>query len=238
MTKKIHGLLKLLYRSKECFSLEVRKRIVTQLILPIYDYADIIYQNTSETNLRPLNVVYNSLCRFILSCPFKTHHCLMYESLNWLSPKSRRMLHWIQFIFKCNYFSFPPYLKQFLIPLTSQYSLRHTSNLFFLTPRITKEIGRRAFKYKAPSDWNKLPDSLRCITSFPMFKSYLFNYLQNPCSCFWLCPLCYVVVPMYVIIGRILFFATWDRNSLMRDWLTIWSIVYVHECVWVCVFCI
>lgn len=184
ITKKTYGLLKLVSRSKDCFSLQVRKKIVMQLLLPIIDYADIVYQNTTETNLHPLNVLYNSLCRFILKCPFQTHHCVMYESLNWLSLKSRRKFLWFQFIFKCNYFSFPSYLKQYLTPLTSQYSLRHTSNLFFQTPRISKEMGRRAFKYKAPADWNNLPVLLRTVTSFPLFKSSLFTFLLIPCSCY------------------------------------------------------
>ena len=48
--------LRFLYHSINCFTLQVRKRIISQLILPILDYAD--NQNTSETNLRPLNVVY------------------------------------------------------------------------------------------------------------------------------------------------------------------------------------
>ena len=184
ISKKIFGQLKSLYLSADCFSQQVRKRIITQLILPLLDYADVIYGNTSESNLRPLSVLYNSLCRFVLRCPFRTHHCLMYESLNWLAPKSRRQLHWSLFIFKCINFNYPPYLKHYLIPFSSQYRLRHTDYLFFLTPRISKEIGRRAFKFKAPSDWNNLPCSLRSITSFHIFKSSLLTHLQTSCSCY------------------------------------------------------
>ena len=57
------------YRSINCFTLQVRKPIVQQLLFPIIDYGDIIYQNTSETHLQPLNVVYNNICRFVLRCP-------------------------------------------------------------------------------------------------------------------------------------------------------------------------
>lgn len=184
ITKKTYGRLKSLYRSVECFSLQVRKRITTQLLLPVLDYADVIYSNTPETNLRPLNVLYNSLCRFVLRCSYRTHHCLMYESLNWLAPNDRRKFHGLLFTFKCIHFNFPPYLKQFLIPFNSQYNLRHTDHLFFSTPRIRKEIGRRAFQYKAPSDWNNLPHSLRSINSFHIFKSSLLIYCQTSCSCY------------------------------------------------------
>jgi len=42
--KKISYRLKILYFSINCFTRPVRKRIITQLILPILDNADIIYQ--------------------------------------------------------------------------------------------------------------------------------------------------------------------------------------------------
>ena len=141
----------------------------------------LIYGNTFETS--PLNVLYNSLCSFVLRCPYRTHHCLMYESLNW-DPKSRRQFHWSILTFKCIYFNFPPYLKQLLISFTSQYSRRHMDHLFLVTPRISKGISRRAFKFKAPSDWNNLPSSLRSITSFHIFKSSLVLHYKTSCSCF------------------------------------------------------
>lgn len=65
------------------------KKKISQLLLPILDYSDIIYKNTTATSLQPLNVVYNSLCRFILRGPFRTHHCLMYHQLSWLTLSSR-----------------------------------------------------------------------------------------------------------------------------------------------------
>ena len=178
ITNKLSCNLAILYRSINCFTLQVRKRIVTQLLLPILDYADIVYQNTFETHLQPLNSIYNSLCRFILRCPYRTHHCSMYESLNWLPLNSRRHHHWLQCIFKCIHFKCPLYLKQYLIPFTSPYPLRHTQQPFFFVPKTNKEFSRWAFKFKAPSDWNILPNNIRIINSFCIFKNSLFYFLK------------------------------------------------------------
>ena len=139
------------------------------------------------TFLKQISVLlmcYITLFRFVLRCPYITHHCLMYESLNWLAPNSRRQFHWSILTFKCIHLNFPSYLKQLLIPLTSQYSLRHMDHLFLIKPRIRKEIGRRAFKFKAQSDWINLPSSLRSITSFHIFKSSLVLHYKTSCSCF------------------------------------------------------
>lgn len=108
-------------------------RIVSQLLLRILDYADVIYANTTATNLHSLDVLYNILCRFVLRCPYRTHHCVKYEQLSWLAPSARRQYHWFQSIFKCIYFQYPYYLSQYLVPYSSQYGLRH-NELFFYCP--------------------------------------------------------------------------------------------------------
>ena len=121
----------MLYLSRNCFSFTVKKRLSIQLILPILDYVDVVYQAASKTNPLPLNIVYNRLCRFVLGCPFTTHHCMMYESLSVPSPIIRRQQHWLQFIFKCIDFNYPDYLKQLMIPFSSSYQLRHCTAMFF-----------------------------------------------------------------------------------------------------------
>lgn len=112
--KRISGCLGSLYRSINCFSFQVRRRIISQLMLPILDYADVVYQNTTGSILKPVNILNNSLCRFVLRCPFRTHHCLMHEALGWLHPKSRHQFHWVLFLFKCIHSNVPLYSKQFL----------------------------------------------------------------------------------------------------------------------------
>ena len=171
---KVNNSLRLMYRSINCFTPEIRKHIVQQLLLPIIDYCDIVYQNTSDTHLHSLNVTYNNICRFVLRCPYTTHHCVLYDTLNWLSPQSRRQFHWLIFIFKCIHFNYPSYLKQLLNTHTSSYALRNIQQPYFKVPtNIKKETGRRSFQFKAPMDWNNLPTEIRTITAFPAFKMSL-----------------------------------------------------------------
>ena len=88
----------------------------------------------------------------------------LYENLDWLPPNVRMHSHWLQFIFKCIFLTCPPYLKQYFIPYSSSYSLRQTQYPSFIIPRTSRVKGRRAFQFKAPLDWNNLPNSLRSIS--------------------------------------------------------------------------
>ena len=185
IVRKINFSSGVLHRNRKCFTLTIRKKLVLQLILPIMDYADVVYQTAPKTNLHPLNTTFNRLCRFALDCPYLTHHCTMYENLNFLSPTARRQLHWLQFIFKCIHFNYPLYLKQYLDPFTSDYNLRHSAQIYFKVPtKVSTSVGKKSFRFKAPTDWNNLPVQIRSITSFHQFKTSLSSFLENNCSCF------------------------------------------------------
>ena len=149
------------------------------------DYADIVYQTATRTNLHSLNIIYNRLCRFVLGCPYLTHHCTLYENLNLPSPSVRRHQHWLQFLFKCIHFNYPQYLKQYMVPYTSQHQLRHAAQIYFkVPPRVTSSVGKKSFMLKAPSDWNNLPLHIRSITSFRLFKTALSSHLEITCTCY------------------------------------------------------
>ena len=174
-----------LYRNRKCFTLTIRKKLVLQLILPIMDYADVVYLTAPKTNLLPLNTLFNRLCRFALDCSYFTHHCTMYENLNLPSLTVRRQQHWLQFIFKCIHFNYPQYLKQYMDPFTSNHQLGHCAQIYFTVPaNVSNSAGKKSFRFKAPSDWNNLPVHIRSISSFQLFKTALSSHLEITCSCF------------------------------------------------------
>ena len=155
-----------------------------QLILPLFDYCDVVYQNASKTDLVPLTTAYNRLCRFVLGCPFLTHHCLLYDRLQWQPIHVRRHMHWLQLVFKVIYFTYPPYLKRFLVHIPSTQHTRHSTQVYFTLSSSQNKFGKHAFSFKAPSDWNNLLVNIRSISSLPLFKRALASYSEAPCCCF------------------------------------------------------
>ena len=109
----------------------------------------------------------------------------MYNALNWSSLSSRRHTHWLQLIFKCIYFNYPPYLKQYLVPYTSNYEVRHSTQLYFSVPQVKKTIGKRAFKFKAPADWNNLSVEIRSISLLGLFKHALSAHFKINSLCYY-----------------------------------------------------
>lgn len=182
--RKVNMGINTLYRSRSCFSYSVRKKLVSQLILPFFDYCDVVYQTAAKSDLESLNTAYNRICRFVLGCTYFTHHCTMYDALQWSSLYVRRRIHWLNFIFKCIYFNYPSYLQQYFVPFSSNYHVRHSGQTYFVAFRAHKTIGKRSFMCKAPKDWNNLPADIRSITSFRLFKQSLLSFFKVACTCY------------------------------------------------------
>lgn len=147
--------------------------------LPILDYADIFRQNTSDTNLRLLNVIYTAAFADLFSgVPTELITVYINEALRWSPPQSRRHHHWLQFIFKCYSLNYPPCLKLFLIPFRSPDSLKRTEQLLFSVPEIRKVFFVH-FTSKLHLAGKNLPSSVRSINSFHLFKTSVLRHLQT-----------------------------------------------------------
>ncbi|MEE6525622.1 hypothetical protein FKM82_025738 [Ascaphus truei] len=172
LTTKTYAKLGVLYRNKSSLSLLVRKRIAQQMLMPIIDYGDIVYGSAPQTHLSKLDTLYNSTYHFVLQCNYNTHHCEMLKELDWSTLESRRKVHLSCLTFKYFLGRLPSYLNKLLTPTTcSTYHLRSGSKRLFMVPRLNKVSGRSSFSYRAPQNWNSLPETLTSTTRLSSFKT-------------------------------------------------------------------
>ncbi|MEE6472912.1 hypothetical protein FKM82_009775 [Ascaphus truei] len=185
LTTKTYAKLGVLYRNKSSLSLLVRKRIAQQMLMPIIDCGDIVYGSAPQTHLSKLDTLYNSICRFVLQCNYNTHHCEMLKELDWSTLESRRKVHLSCLAFKFFMGKLPSYLNKLLTPTTcSTYHLRSDSKSLFMVPRLNKVSGRSSFSFRAPQNWNNLPETLTSTTSLSSFKSKAVSHFNLVCNCF------------------------------------------------------
>ena len=70
------------------------------------------------------------------------------------------------------------YLNDLLFPYTPSRMLRSQGTGLLVIPRIAKStIGGRAFSYRAPHLWNKLPAHVQSADTITLFKARLKTYL-------------------------------------------------------------
>ena len=88
------------YRNSACFSQSARRKLVEATFLPVLDYGDIFYRNTTKVLLQSLDSTYHSALRFITRKKHSTHHCVLYDQVGWPSLYIRRHKHWLLFVYK------------------------------------------------------------------------------------------------------------------------------------------
>ena len=186
LVKKLRRKIGFLYRNKSCFSVIARRSLVQSLILSVFDYGDIVYMHASSTVLKSLDAVYHSALRFITGDKYLTHHCVLYEKVNWPSLAARREEHCLLFIYKALIGQLPLYLSSLLTHVNNNYCTRSQSHIRLCIPRVRTEQGKTAFSYYAPDKWNKFQDSMKLEQLIPLnlFKALLRDTLHEECTCF------------------------------------------------------
>ncbi len=155
-----------------------------------YRFLTIVYQHASSYRLASLEAVYHGALRFVTDCSFSTHHCSLYNRVAWSSLAVRRQMHWYLLIYK----AILGFLASYLCCLIHQkvvvnYSLRSQSFYNLYVPSARTNLGKTAFEYAAPSDWNSLQMKLQLnqlLVSLSKFKTLL-RPIENDlmiCKCF------------------------------------------------------
>ncbi len=156
------------------FHLMQGRSLCLELFLPILDYGDVLYQHASSYLLASLEAVYHGALRFITDCKCSTRHCTLYNRVAWSSLAVRRQMHWYLLIYKAILGFLPSYLCCLIHQkVVVNYSLCSQSFYNLYVPSAQTNLGKTAFEYAAPSDWNSLQMKLQLnqVVSLSKFKT-------------------------------------------------------------------
>jgi hypothetical protein len=186
LLKKLRPKLGFFFHMKKCFPHLARKRLVQSTFLSVLDYGDLIYMHSSSSLLNKLDVIYHSALRFITGAPARTHHCILYEAVQWPSLSLRRKLHALIFIAKALMGKLPLYISNLLSFHNSVYKTRSSEYMLLTTPLTRTQLGTTAFSSYAPKVWNELQATLKLESLPPLstFKNMLQSALKEHCNCF------------------------------------------------------
>ena len=168
---KINKKLGLLRRIRACLPLEARLLFFNSYILPIFDYADIIWWDRgNKTSMSQLQILHNKAARIILDLPQFVSATESLSKLEW-KLLNRRAEHRLFFLYKCinNLFSCTFNLN--FNKDTHNYNTRSRNN-------IRKSLANRNWGLWtsinfASNDWNQLDLAIREEKSLSKFKQII-----------------------------------------------------------------
>ncbi len=111
------------------------------LVLPLFDYGNVIYRTTDQTYLKQLQILPNKGARMLLNCHYITHIRDMLTELNWMTVvKERADFQSSCLIYKCQN------------NLATQYLVNHFNNISESHNYNTRSSTREDIKLANPSN--------------------------------------------------------------------------------------
>jgi len=144
------------------------------LILPHFDYCDVVWDNCKKGLSDRLQKLQNRAARVITRSNYDVRSSDILASLEWDNLTTRRVKHKACMMFKIMNDKAPSYLKTKynLVRDTKSYNLRNGKHKLSL-PKPNTDSMKRSFKFDGAKIWNCLPTSTKNSTSLQKFKKEL-----------------------------------------------------------------
>lgn len=142
------------------------------------DFCNSLYAGLPDYEIARLQKVQNQAARVITGTSRFSHITPVLADLHWLPVSRRIQFKLLLFIHRFVYGNSPNYLD---LKLSKPVRFTKRSLAPTLELPIAKHVnaGDRAFSIAGPSAWNRLPQNLRMIEDFKIFKSYLKTHLYT-----------------------------------------------------------
>lgn len=173
LSTKVCQRLGALRRVKHLLPLHARLTLYNSLILPLFDYSDLVWgDKNNEVLMQHLQILQNNAARTILDQPKHSSATLALEQLSWKPLAERRRLHRCIALYKYlhNYIDF-----DFMLirnDLIHSHNTRRHHDLHL--PRVRTNWGKQRFAFHAATDWNDLDIAARQAPSLNDFKKFLY----------------------------------------------------------------
>ena len=176
-----------LYRIRPLLDLNTSVLLANALVSSRLDYCNSLFLSLTDSEVRRLQLVQNSLCRVVTQSSKYCHITPQLKKLHWLPIKYRIQFKIGLITYKALNQGEPVYLRELIHPYTSSRNTsRSTPKLKFLhTPTFDRKVHKsvkhfsNSFSHYAPALWNSFPFQIRNSPSVTSFRKHLKTHLFN-----------------------------------------------------------
>ena len=176
--KKVQKRIGAMYRGSSLLPIAYRKMFANALILPHFDYLDLIYGRASKSKLTELDILYKKVAKIALGAEKTETSLVVYKDMGWLPLHLRRQVHLSMYMFKIIKGQSPSnFMNKFKF---ISGGTRDGANCNLYTK---KSATLKNFYYLGAKAWNVLPTEMRNLDDPKIFgrkyKSMLLDCLSN-----------------------------------------------------------
>ena len=164
--KKVAKRIGALYKSKPLLPIKFRKMFANALMLPQFDYLDIIWSRTVQYRLDKLDILYKRVAKIALNYNILERSHKVYKDMKWLPLQLRRQLHLSSYMYKVLNENCP---KQFIDKF--RYVSGGSRNAEKCNLYTIKSKSHKHFQYLGAKFWNEIPQPIRESPNIGSFNS-------------------------------------------------------------------
>ena len=175
---KVNQRLSLLRRIKHFLPLTARLLFYNNLILPIFDYADVVWGDKNNVSImNDLHVLQNKAAKIILDRPFHSSATSALATLKRLNLEQRRFYHRCIYVYKCINGLMEHSMKLLTNSDIHNYYTKNNDKLRL--PSVRQNWGKQRVCYQSMKNWNSLDKETQNALSVRIFKQHLFSRCFN-----------------------------------------------------------
>ena len=150
-------------------------------ILPLFDYADVIWDNCTQAQTDILEDIQLDALRTISGTVRGTSHEQIYNETGFITLKERRSRHKLVLFYKFANGLLPDHITERFPKLVSETNPYHRRRpLERVVPFSRTELHKHSFFPSATSLWNSLADNIKQLSSIGAFKHFLKKFDPIP----------------------------------------------------------
>ena len=170
---KMSRMIGILWRIRDLLSQSMKQMFYNAYILPSLDYALFAWSGLSDGDLNRILLLQKRAVRVVTDSKWDAPSKPLFRRLGWMTIKQRVKYQRSFLMYKCLSGLAPNYLTdlfQYTEP-NHQYALRSINNILqLIVPKAKTEQFKSSFSYAGASTWNKLPSTIKCVSSLESFK--------------------------------------------------------------------
>ena len=171
---KVSQRLGVLQSIKHLLPRETRELFVKAMVLPILDYAHVTWEDKSNTTLmNKIQLLQNKAAKLILNMPKHSSATEALDLLGWDILEKRRRSHCLFLVFKSLNGLINWNFNFIIFKDMHDHNTRFNNNI--CKPQSKRSWDQHRFVCHAVDDWNALPDGIRNISDFLVFRRYIRN---------------------------------------------------------------
>ncbi len=179
MRAKISQRLGVLRRVRSFLTEDITKNLFNAMVMPLFDYCDVIYAKTDNTSLNKLQRLHNRGGKLILRVGKDTATTDVQAQLRWIPLAKRVIYHTNILTYKCLTGLAPEYLSRYFKYVDHPYQTRYREQHMLYVPKPKTELMKRAFRYNGAINWNLIPITCKNAETLNSFKSMVLKHIST-----------------------------------------------------------